>query len=488
MSTRRKAFEGGSLLAASRVGSQVLALGRNVFIARILTPEDYGLAATFWITTGLLATITEFGFQQRLIQAKDGDDDRVGAVAQSLFVFRGLLIGAVLLAVAGPVARLFDAPEATWAFQLLALLPVLGGFKHRDLDRVKRHLNFKPEVATKLVPEVIITLAAVPIALATRDYSTFLFIALIKTAMVVSVSHWLAERPFRLGWDRQIVGRFMGFGWPLLINSLLMYGTMQGDRIILAGAYTKEELGVYSVAIGLVSAVLGMVTSAINPMALPLMARVQDDRATFEKHYRLHVTAMAAIAAFAGAGFILLGPQAITLVYGSKYALATVVVGWLGVSQSLRLLRVPAMNAAMARGDTRITMYTNVFRQSGILFALMAAWRGLPLEWIAISGVAGEMAALVVSGVLLNRRHDMPTAALWKPAAFVITCHAAAIAIILGGDVASSWLASVIWFLVIATVASVVYLRLFPGFRLEVQNALGAIRRLIASRTMSPTR
>ncbi len=450
------------LLAGGRVLGQLMAFSRTVFVARILTPEDYGLAATFWMTTSLLATITELGFQQRLIQAGDGDDESVGGVAQSLFVLRGLVIGGVLLLAGGSIARLFDAPEAAWAFRWLALLPILQGFVHRDLDRMKRDLNFKADVTATLVAEAVTTLAAVPIALVVRDYSTFLYLGMINITVVVLMSQILAERSFRLGWDKWIVRRFLAFGWPLLINSLLMYGMAQGDRVILAKAYTKAELGVYSVAIGLVSAVLAFATSTINPIVLPLMARVQHDDKTFQRHYGLHVQAMGGIALLAGSAFILLGPVTITFVYGSKYSMAATVVGWLGISQCLRLMRMPASNAAMARGDTKNIMFANVFRQSGVLLAVIAAWSGMSIEWIAFSGVCGELLALAAAGILLKNRHAVPLRSILKPSAFAAAVFAVSTLIAAGAWTQSSWLVSAGWFVITAGSSGFLYLALFP--------------------------
>lgn len=475
MSTRRRAFHSGILLSGSQILGRLLAFVCNAFVARIVAPADYGLAATFWITTGFLGVITELGFQQQLIQAKDGDDDRVGAVAQSLFLLRGLLIGAVLFAMAGPTSRLFGAPEATWAFRWLALIPVMSGLVHRDSERLKRVLNFKPDILKQVVPEVVVAVAAIPVALATRDYSVFLYLALLKTVLQVFVSHAVAERPFHLAWDRQIVNRFMGFGWPLLINSLLIYSMIQGDRIVLAQAYTKEELGIYSVAIGLVTTMLVIMTGGIDQLVLPFMSRVQADRQAFDRFYALHIQLMGAIALVVGAGLILLGPDLIVLVYGAKYAMAGAVVGWLGVSECVRLFRRPGANAAMALGDTRTVMYANVFRQFGLLFAVLAAWRGMPLPWIASSAVVGEIAALTATLLLLRSRHQLPMHLSIAPVAFVGVCFAGTLAMYEWGHLGQTWWLPPLVYVGFIVLTAAFYLGFFPPIRQEVARLRNAI-------------
>jgi O-antigen/teichoic acid export membrane protein len=483
---RGKVLRVSAMLWFSRIACILLVLLRNVLVARRLSPEDFGLAATFWITTGILKAATDLGFQKHLIQSKDGDDERFGAVAQSLFLLRGLLIGAVLLVAAGPIARAFGSPEATWAFRMLALLPIANGLKHREITRLKRELRFGPQVVMTLTSQLVATVAAVPIASATRDYRAILYLVLLQEAVAVAASHLLAKRPFRLAWDRATVGRFLRFGWPLLINSLLLWGMTQGDRLILAGAYSREELGVYSLAMGLVMSAFGMVTTSVNPVVFALMARAQDDRATVERHLRLHTIAMAAFGALTGIGFIVLGPLLVTLLYGAKYALAGTVVGLLGIGQGLRMLRLPAQNAAMARGDTLTSLYTNVIRQFGIVLALLAAWRRLPFEWIAVASIGGELLAVCAAGMLLRGRHAIPLGALWRPGLFVCACYAVSVVGAGSLDLARVWWTAGLCFVVIAGIGTAVYLGTFPGFRCEVTEALASVSRRFRSPRPQP--
>ncbi len=54
---------------------------------------------------------------------------------------------------------------------------------------------------------------------------------------------------------------------------------------------------------------------------------------------------------------VIAGQEIILVVYGEKYRGAAMIVGWLGVMQSVRLTRTVPSQAAMALGDTRIQMY-----------------------------------------------------------------------------------------------------------------------------------
>ena len=480
MSLRRRVFRGGALLGVSNVVGQALRFVRNVIVARILTPEDFGVAATFWIATGFLATISELGFQQLLIQTPEGDEERFGATIQSMMTARSLLIGAVIFALAGPVAAMFRVPEATWAFRLLAVVSVLGGFRHCDLHRLKRGLRFGPAVVTGLVAAIVTTFLAWPIATYVGDYSAFVWLAIIQTGMGTLFSHVLAERPFRLGWDWQVVRRSLSFGWPLLLNSLLIYAALQGDRIILAGAYTKAELGLYSIALGLAMTPCGMVAGVMSSLMLPMLSRAQDDRRKFQRHYVVCAQLLGVVGVVVGAVFFILGPALISLLYGSKYGGAGVVIGWLAAMHCIHLLRHAPVTAAMALGDTRIPLLANVFRQSGLVAAFAAAAAHAPLKWIAIAGVVGELIALGTSFALLRCRQGVPVRLVSVPV-IVLVCGLAFCGWL--GTLAtiySNLLTASCVFLLVAGAASVICLFAFAELQRESRALLASVLRRLS--------
>jgi hypothetical protein len=83
----------------------------------------------------------------------------------------------------------------------------------------------------------------------------------------------------------------MTFGWPLLINGILLFLIMQGDRFIIGAAdklfaretYSKALLGFYSAAFVLSAAIIEGIGSILSPVMLPLLSRVQDIQDQFQK-------------------------------------------------------------------------------------------------------------------------------------------------------------------------------------------------------------
>lgn len=395
MSLRSRIIRGAVVLTGGQAVSQALSLVRNIIIARLLNPTDMGIAATFAITFTLLEMISNLAVDMLLVQAKDGNDPVFQGTAHLYQVFRGLFVGLIILGCAPIIAWLFDTPQAEWAYRLVALVPAFRGFMNLDWKRLQRNMHYRPAVIVEVIPQIIATLAAFPMAIWLGDYSAVLWLVLMQAAAGLLISHIIAQRVYRLNWDRGFATRIVIFGWPLLINGLLMFGALQGDRLIIGVAYSMSELGVYSVAFSLVLTLSAIVGKISTSLFLPLLAQVQEKQIEFRQHYILIVQLLALISGLAALPFITAGGNLVVLIFGEQYRVASSFAPWLGALISVRIFRYAPNLAALAHGDTKNSMIANIFRFLGIAAAIVVAWQRLPLSAIVICGIGGELLALV---------------------------------------------------------------------------------------------
>ncbi|TVQ58839.1 MAG: hypothetical protein EA379_12450 [Phycisphaerales bacterium] len=417
---------GGVVLTAGAVASSACSFARNIVIARLLGVEDYGIAAIFVIAVSLIERLSYLGLDRFIVQNVAGGEERVQAVAQAFQLVRGVVGAALLFALAQPIATMFGVPEVAPAFRWFALYPLIRGMAHLDLARFQREMKFKVLVLTDLAPQAVTLAIAAPIALWLGDYRVMLFVFIVQAACYVATSHALAERPFRLAWDTTILGQMLVFGWPLLLNGLLMFGILQGDLVIVGTALTTLELGYFSAAFTLMMAPAVILTKVLQSYFLPLLASVQNDSATYAKrHIMTTQTCLLAGASFA-AGAMICGDDLLVLMYGEKYAPAAAVVPWLAAMQGVRIFRISQSVAAIGKGQTTIPMYANVARSVAIVLAIASVLLGYGLVGVAASSLLGELFAMLWSQRLLRRRLGLTTAS-FGPALITVVLLLAAL-------------------------------------------------------------
>lgn len=481
MSLKRKILKGSAVLTAGSMAGKTLALVRNIILARILAPDDFGIAATFIITLALLQSISEVAADKLLVQAKDGDDERLQKVMHIFQLLRGVLSASILIIFAQPIAGLFGAPETAWAFRTIAVIPVLRGMAHLDMRRVQRRMHYTPFVLVDLISQFAAVLVAAPIALWLKDYRAALWILLFQTLIFTACTHIFAERRWGAAFDRRYLNRLVGFGWPLMINGFLMFLIVQGDRLVIGSdfsPYTLADLGVYSVAITLLMTPRDMFARVTNAIFLPLLSSLQDDRPAFTSRYRLCLQFSTLFATMTGVVFITVGPLIVTLLYGEKYSGASVFLAWLAASQTARIIRTLPATAGLARADSRQLMYTNIARAASILILVPVAWAGLSLAWIAAGGLVGEIIALMTGVILLRLKHGLVVSATACPAlasALSLALAAGAVEFINQDD----WLETGIVTIGAALASLAILAAPFRELReLFVQDGLHAVRRL----------
>jgi len=426
VSLRRQVFKGAAVVGLGQGFGQALSFVRNVIVARLLGPEDFGIAATFALTLSLLEMISDLGTDKLIIQAQDGDDPRLQATAQ-LWHFTREAFGAVLIiALAWPLAAVFGVPHARWAFYWLALVPLLRGLLHLDIKRLQRHMRFGPQVLSELGSQVLATILAWPLAYWLRDYSAMLWIVIAQTGVFALCTHMCAARPYRWCGDRAMVARLFVFGWPLLINSLLMFGVFQGDRAIVGALYSMRDLGLYAAAMALAMAPATLLGSIISSVTFPLLSRVQADRVEFEHRYGVCSGALSCVAGALVIVLVIAGPRILILTFGESFSVAGRCLALLAAAQSVRLLRVGTTVAAMSLGDTVNSMWSNAWRVTGIGGVIVVAVCGLPLHWIAAAALFGEVLALLYSLLRLSQQHKIRSdTCLWPALAAAPTAAAA---------------------------------------------------------------
>jgi O-antigen/teichoic acid export membrane protein len=291
-----------------------------------------------------------------------------------------------------------------------------------------RDLDYKGITFIEALSQIVITLAAVPMCRVVPDFRSILYLLIVKSAIILFVSFVLAQRTYRWCWDAAHIRRMAVFGWPLFVNGMLMFGIMEGDRIIIALGYTMSDLGGYSVACQLTFVPGFMFLEIISRIMLPVLSRLQDKRDEFYPNYEMCFRLSGFISMVLTVFIILCGENLVILFFGKKYADLGMVLNWLAMANAMRLLRTAPTMAALALGDTKNNMYSNFVRAIGLLFGLVVVLLKLPLWALAVSCFIAEVCSLSFSLVFLSYKYKIDIGYIWNPVLFLVVSIGAAAA------------------------------------------------------------
>jgi len=431
MRDAEKILRGAVQTFSGQIAGQVFSLIRNLIVARVLVPEDFGIAATFAITLSALDMLSDLSFHKIIVQFRDGQSDTFQRLLQTLNALRGVLLALLLFASAGWVARIFDIPEATGSFQLLALAPLMRGLVHLDLYRFQRSLTFSGEVITTLLSQFVGLIVAVVLVWITRHFDAVLWAVLAQAAVFVLCSHWFAVRPFRLGLDRTYLRETWDLSWPLMVNGMIIMLATQADRILVGAELGLRELAFYTVATLLTTTGGFLLTKMTATLGIPWMSSAQDNPALFESRYELmgHIIGVVSVAAFVPLIFI--GPDLIAFLFGTEYQISGALVGWLSLAACLRYMRARMNSAAFAAGDAKNLMISNMVRIVGLLLAVVLVRQGGDAVAVAMAMAFGEAAGLVVSIWRLKATANLPRTSAMQTTCITLAALLAALSLMI---------------------------------------------------------
>jgi O-antigen/teichoic acid export membrane protein len=406
--SRSRLIRGGVWLTAGNALSAGASFLRNIAIARLVSVEDFGIVVLLSMTLSIVETVSNIAIDRLLIQAPDGDDAELQAAAHVLQVLRGVLGGAVVYFVAASVAVLFKVPQATWAFQVLALVLAIRSFSHLDTVRFQREMHYKPTFWGDALPQAVSLAIAVPLAYWLRDYSAIVWTMLVQAMVQVLITHVLASRPYRWAWQPKMMRRILSFGWPLLANGLLMFAIFQGDKALIAIAFSPEVVGWYGAAFMLTMAPATLLTSVIQSLLLPVLARCQTRPDDFKIRYLQVVQLCLAIGLLTAVGFSVFGPELLIVLFGASYREGAEIVILLGLTQGIRIAKAGQFVSSVALTRTKDPLISNLARGGSLLIAIGFVMEGYGPVMIAVAGLLGEILAYVVAMLLLSRHLKMP--------------------------------------------------------------------------------
>ena len=167
MNLRDKVFSGFVWLFISSLAVQGISFFSSVALARLLTPNDFGLVAIATIFISLSAMLSEFGFGQAIIQWQ-GEIEEAASIGFLLNMLISLVLAVALFAAAPLIGAFYDSPEVTAVVSVLTVSLLLSSLGIVPGNLLERDLEFRRKLAGEVAPALVYGLVAITLACTRR--------------------------------------------------------------------------------------------------------------------------------------------------------------------------------------------------------------------------------------------------------------------------------------------------------------------------------
>lgn len=353
-------------------GSQVLRLASIVVLARLLTPDDYGLMAMVWAITGFVYTVGSLGLSEAVVQRKDLTHGQTSALFW-LNVGLGAVLALLVAASAPLIAAFYGRPELveiTWA---LSVTFFLGGLMVQHQALMLRRLDFRAVAVRSFLSTVVTTVVSIGVALTGAGYWALVAGQLAGSVTAVLLAwravDWTPSRPRRAAGVREL----LSFGGGISTFRLLDYAAKNVDNILIGRFLGTAQLGLYTRAYGLLMLPLTQIHGPVANVVRPTMAALWGEP---ERYRRFYLTALQGLCYAVMPLVVVLAVLAtpvVELLLGQQWLESADVFRWLAVAGLLQTVG-----------------YTNgwLYASSGRAWA-MARWGLVSRPVIILAFIAG---------------------------------------------------------------------------------------------------
>ena len=310
----------------------------TMVLARLLTPEAFGILVTATMVISFAEIFTDAGFQKYLIQHDfDSDDDKYQATTVAFWCnfILSLAIWIAIVCFSNPIASLVGCSGYGLVIIVVSICIPLGAFSSIQMALYKRHLDFKTLFVVRIIGICIPLIFTIPIAFLTRSYwSLVLGMILLNfvNAIVLTVkSPW---KP-KLFFNFSVLKKMFSFSVWTVVESLSIWFTSYIDIFLVGAVLGQYYLGVYRTSMTLVSQITSVIVNATTPVLFSSLSRNQNDKDSFRKIF-FDFQKVVGLALFPLAIFIYLFKDIIVdILLGNEWRDAAYFIGIWGLSSAV---------------------------------------------------------------------------------------------------------------------------------------------------------
>jgi O-antigen/teichoic acid export membrane protein len=389
--TGQRALRGGIISIASGYGNGALQLVAAVVLARLLTPDDFGLVAIITALTSFAPILIDFGLADVTVQKSKITH---GQVSSLFWISCGIGVTiAIVIASGNPlIAWAYHDPRLKSIALFSALTFALSGMSGQHLSLLRRTLQFTTVAKIQFFGALAGMAVAIFLALGGFGYWAIVFRP-VANAAFVAAGAWLAcpWRPSRPTFDSE-VGAMVRFGLHVVGFSVAYTISRALDRIGLGLFYAPKDVGYYQNAFTLYDSSIFSALSQVHTVGSAALSKLQSNPTVLSEKYESALSTLAFYMMPAAAILSVTAQDVVVIVLGEKWTQA-------GALLSILALRGIAQVIEASQGWLHLSLgRPDRWKNWGIVTAVMqivAVACGLPF------GTKGVAIAMVVASAMI---------------------------------------------------------------------------------------
>ena len=357
----------------------------SIILARLLTPDDYGLIGIIIIFTAVCTALIDGGFITALIRKKEPTDDDYNTVFIVNFTM-SLLLYAIVFLCSPYIADFFSRQELVSLTRVSSLGMIVGALALVQQAQLTKQINFKTQ--TKITIWASVCSGVVGILMALFGFGVWSLVAqqlslqIIRTVLLWQFNKWIPNLHF----SRDSFHSLFGIKKKMMVSNVLDVTWKELYQVVVGKFYTPATLGQYTRAKQFSTLFSNNLTIVIQRVTYPVLSNIQDDKERLTSAYRRIIKTTMFITAIC---MFFLGAVSEPLLYcliGPKWHEASVYLPLICIIGSLYPLHAINLNMLKVQGRSDLFLGLEIVKKIiGIIpLSVCFYWGILPMLYVTL--------------------------------------------------------------------------------------------------------
>lgn len=284
-SLKNKTISGVGWSAIDSIAKYGISFVVGIVLARLLSPNEYGLIGILTIFINLFGVIVDGGFTNALIRKKNANDDDYCTVFFANLAV-SVLLAAVLFFCARPIATFFERTELVSLTRVMASIVIINALAIVQKARLTKQINFRLQTKISIISSI--TSGAIGISMAYAGFGVWALVGqqisnqFVSTVLLWIYNRWVPKLFFSLSSFRDL----WSFSWKLLVSGVL--GSLTDDiyQAVIGKYFSPQSLGYYSRSHQFSAIFSKNITTIVSRVSYPVLSTLQDNLVRLKEGYR----------------------------------------------------------------------------------------------------------------------------------------------------------------------------------------------------------
>lgn len=328
MGYSKKIASGVSWIGALNLSTKAISLFTSIFIARILTPSQFGVYGVAILVMALLEVLTETGINVVIIQERNKIERYINS-AWIVSILRGLLIALFILLLAPFISYFFNSPEVLNILLVLIAVPILRGFINPAVIKFQKDLNFQKEFWYRLIIFSFGSVISLILVILTHSVISLIFGLIASALLEVLLSFLFISPKPRFLIEKEYFLNILNKGKWVTLSGIFNYLFHNFDTIVVGRILGTYSLGLYEMAYKISMLPITGIADVVSKVTFPVYTQISSDKPRLRKAFLKTLILVSLIIIPFGVIVMAFSYQIVNITLGRK---------WLGIVDVLRIL------------------------------------------------------------------------------------------------------------------------------------------------------